>query len=207
MSRGLAAYILWLFAAWTAYVAWLYPMLAGAADWPARQVLRVVIILGPLALLPGVPRELLILLRPPHWREWRWGAAVAALWAAGVLAIGLAQGRVLAGPPGWQALLAGTLLVPLVEELAFRGVILAGLLGRGRPAAIGLSAVIFAAFHVPGWVLLGWSPQPLALLWAGLNMTLFGLLLGFVFTRSRSIWPCLLLHAGNNLAVAIMRAG
>lgn len=73
------------------------------------------------------------------------------------------------------------------EEVLFRGVILVGLLHRYAPArAIILSALVFAVAHVVPWSIYA--------SFAG------GLLLGWVYYRTRSVIWCALVHAAHNLA-------
>jgi membrane protease YdiL (CAAX protease family) len=74
---------------------------------------------------------------------------------------------------------------PVLEELLFRGVILRGLLKSQRPwVAIGQSALLFGVFHF----------NPAQSLSAGL----MGLLLGWLYYRTRSLWVCMAVHALNN---------
>jgi len=81
-------------------------------------------------------------------------------------------------------LLAG-LLVPLAEELAFRGLLQGWLRERYGPGAgILLSALIFAAVH-------GIPMLMPALL-------LVGLLLGWLYERSGSLWPAVAMHGAFN---------
>lgn len=76
-------------------------------------------------------------------------------------------------------------IAPVTEELLFRGLILRALRTRyGTAPAIGLSALLFGAFHV----------DPQALVFA----TLVGLLLGWVAVRTGSTMPSIALHAGFN---------
>ena len=103
--------------------------------------------------------------------------------------------RLLAGGPA--VLLAAAVLAPLLEELLFRGIVLRSFLRqypRGR--AIGLSALLFGLAHLN-----------LVQFVVG---TLLGLLLGWLYERTRSVWPGVLLHAGYNsaaLAAALAGAG
>lgn len=80
------------------------------------------------------------------------------------------------------ALLGGALAVPVLEELLFRGVVLAGLLRSRRPwVAIAQSALLFGIFH--------FNPSQ------SLNAALAGLLLGWLYYRTRSLGLCIALHA------------
>jgi sodium transport system permease protein len=76
-------------------------------------------------------------------------------------------------------------LVPVGEELAFRGFILGGLQHRFTPwKAIVLSAFLFAIYHMN---VFQFAPA-----------FLMGVVLGLLAVRSRSIWPGVLLHAVYN---------
>lgn len=77
------------------------------------------------------------------------------------------------------------LIVPIVEEIIGRGIVLKGLLGRYKPStAILFSALLFGITHwnIPQFV----------------NATLIGLLLGFVYYKTHSLIACILLHSLQN---------
>ena len=82
------------------------------------------------------------------------------------------------------------IVAPVAEELAFRGVVLAALGDRwGMWPAIGVSAVLFAAYHVNAWLFL--------------PMLVFGVALGWLTWTRQSLWPSIALHVlYNGLAVA-----
>lgn len=86
------------------------------------------------------------------------------------------------------------LVVPIAEEIVFRGGILRKLLGmfnqRLHWVAIILSALIFGAMH-------GNLAQ-------GIHAFIIGLLLGWMFYRTRSIIPGLALHWVNNTVAYVM---
>jgi membrane protease YdiL (CAAX protease family) len=74
---------------------------------------------------------------------------------------------------------------PLCEEWLCRGVIAKGLLHHGTPAkAIIWSAFIFAVIHA--------NP------WQAVPAFIIGLLLGYVYWKTRSLWPCIFIHFINN---------
>lgn len=76
-------------------------------------------------------------------------------------------------------------IVPaFVEELLFRGLVLRNLLPFGKITAVVISAVLFGLMHQ--------NPQQL------LYTTVAGLILGFVYVYTESIWCCVLIHFCNN---------
>lgn len=82
-----------------------------------------------------------------------------------------------------------SILVPIGEELLFRGVLMRGLLRYGAVFAVVVSSIVFALFH-------------------GLNMALpsaliVGLVAGETARRSGSVLPAVVIHIINNLAVPV----
>lgn len=86
------------------------------------------------------------------------------------------------------------ILAPLAEEMVFRGAVLRTLLdvtGNGRHwLAIGISAVAFGLVH-------GNEAQ-------FLHATVLGLVLGWMYYRTRSIVPGMVLHVVNNTVAFLM---
>ena len=84
---------------------------------------------------------------------------------------------------------------PIIEEIGFRGIFLGGLLKtRCRPwIAILISALIFALFH-------GFGAQFVTAL-------LFGILVGWLYWRTGSIIPSIIIHIANNSLTAIDISG
>jgi hypothetical protein len=92
---------------------------------------------------------------------------------------------------GLASIVTVCIIAPLLEEMLFRGIILRSFLHRyPRRHAILASAVLFGLAH--------------------LNIHQFavgvivGCISGWLYERTRSLWPCILLHAAyNSLAMAI----
>jgi membrane protease YdiL (CAAX protease family) len=91
----------------------------------------------------------------------------------------------------WLLFLGGVVVAPLVEEVYFRGFVFAGLRERyGWLHAASISSAMFALLHFQLWNLL-----PIFLL---------GFLFAYLYQRSGSIWPGILLHAAvNGLSLGI----
>jgi membrane protease YdiL (CAAX protease family) len=83
---------------------------------------------------------------------------------------------------------------PLVEELFFRGFVLTALVGPlGRVRATVVASLLFAAGHVDLGVMVPFFVS--------------GMLLSWLYLRTRSIWPPFLAHSAQNLlALWIMTA-
>jgi uncharacterized protein len=91
----------------------------------------------------------------------------------------------------FAATLSACVLAPVLEEMLFRGLLLRGLLLRYPPAtAIVHSAALFGLAHFNVYqFFVGFST---------------GLVLGLAYQRTRSLWPCVLLHAAFNGGVLWM---
>jgi hypothetical protein len=85
----------------------------------------------------------------------------------------------------WWLLVAGIVVAPVVEEIFFRGFVFAGLAKRygWRAAGVG-SSILFALMHF----------QPLAIL----PICVLGLIFAYLYYRSGSIWPAVLMHVSTN---------
>jgi len=86
---------------------------------------------------------------------------------------------------GWLGIICIALLGPILEELLFRGAITKVLLKKYNPTkAIVLSALIFGVFHL--------NPAQIV------TAFLIGLLLGWIYYKTASLIPCILVHVINN---------
>lgn len=93
---------------------------------------------------------------------------------------------------GWSVLMLA-ILAPVMEEVLFRGILLESVREKyssGR--AIVMSALMFGVIHV--------IPQQVV------NAFVIGLILGFIYVRTDSLWPVIIIHALNNaMAYVIMQ--
>lgn len=96
-----------------------------------------------------------------------------------------------AGDPGM--LLLACVLAPVLEEMLFRGIILRSfLLQYGRWPAICGSAALFGAAHLN--------------LYQYAGAVGVGIFLGWLYERSRSLLPCIALHALYNIGCMLLYA-
>lgn len=100
------------------------------------------------------------------------------------------------------AALGVMVLAPLAEELAFRGVLFRALRRHLRTAAaVGASAVVFAAVHIGGGSALG-AAYLLA------TLAVVGVALGVLVERHRHLWGAVCAHAAfNAVAVVVIWTG
>lgn len=87
-------------------------------------------------------------------------------------------------------LLTLAVAAPILEELIFRGIILEGFLKRYSPTkAIIWSSVLFGLAHMNPWQFI--------------SAFAMGILLGWVYHRTQSLWPCIFIHFVNNFLAFI----
>jgi membrane protease YdiL (CAAX protease family) len=95
------------------------------------------------------------------------------------------------GDGGIASLIAACILAPVLEEMLFRGIVLRGFLRRySRRHAILGSAVLFGAAHLNIYQFV-----------VGIAM---GVVLGWLYERTRSLIPCIALHAAYNSGLVAM---
>ena len=89
------------------------------------------------------------------------------------------------------------ILLPVGEEILFRGIAYIGFAGRfGQTKGMVLSALLFAVLH--GYVR---SFMPLVL--GGIPIFLMGLTLTWLYIRTKSLMPCILTHSLVNLILIL----
>lgn len=95
------------------------------------------------------------------------------------------------------------ILVPMAEELMYRGLIFGSLYNRSRVAAYIVSTLIFAAIHVVGYI---GTHEPVDLALSVLQYLPAGICLGWAYARSGTIWAPILMHmAINQTSILTMR--
>jgi len=84
------------------------------------------------------------------------------------------------------SIVTGVIAAPLLEEMLCRGIILRGLLQNYPPYwAIAISAIFFGAIHL--------NP------WQAIPAFFSALFLGWIYYKTKSLIPCIIIHLTNNL--------
>lgn len=100
------------------------------------------------------------------------------------------MGSVLEGP-FWCSFLVVAVFAPIFEEWMCRGMVLRGLLTRMKPGwAIVVSALFFAVIHA--------NP------WQALNAFIIGVVMGYVYYKTGSLWLTMLIHFVNNGSAVVL---
>jgi membrane protease YdiL (CAAX protease family) len=90
-------------------------------------------------------------------------------------------------------LLSGCVMAPILEEMLFRGVFLRSFLVQyERRSAIVMSALLFGLAHMNLYQFV-----------VGFGL---GLLTGWLYERTRSLWPAIVLHASYNTSLSVLDA-
>lgn len=100
-------------------------------------------------------------------------------------------------------MIVGTvLLVPITEEVLYRGLIFSSLYNRNRLLAYTVSILAFAALHVINYI---GAYSPLHLLLCFLEYLPAGFCLAWAYAKTDSIWTPILIHTFVNfIAVSVM---
>ena len=98
--------------------------------------------------------------------------------------------KMMAGP-FWSSFLVTAIFAPVFEEWLCRGMVLRGLLSKMKPGwAIVISALFFALIHM--------NP------WQALNAFFIGVIMGYVYYKTGSLWLTMLIHFVNNSTSVIL---
>lgn len=92
--------------------------------------------------------------------------------------------------------LGTVILVPITEEVLYRGLVFRGLYNHSRVAAYLVSIAVFGALHVVSYI---GSFQWYHLLLCFVQYLPAGLCLGWAYAKSNSIWAPILMHMVINL--------
>jgi len=96
--------------------------------------------------------------------------------------------------PNILSFISVAVAAPILEEILFRGIILEGFLQNYSPQkAIIWSAVLFGVFHLNPWQAIG--------------AIIFGLFFGWLYWKTNSIIPGIILHFVNNFAAFVLTFG
>lgn len=203
-----------IFGMWSIYVAFLYSSVESNPNVATRILLnefvRFCIFVAPVFLyLKFVAHQ-----EPFHYLKLRtnisggvlWGLVIAVIYAALILAriAVFSEDGISLKPIPFEAWFTAITIATLIEEIAFRGFLLQQF-GRITNfwTANAVTAFLFAAIHFPGWFLLSNSTPLSARMAATAELFFVGLLLGYLFKRTDSLWSCIVVHAANNLAAII----
>lgn len=223
-SRALLGLIAVMFTLWTLWSTAALPHLPpthGALNTVQSALVRVALWVAPSGLYLWKYKrahalEGLCLGPPPSLER---GLAAMSLVIAAALAVSVDVSRKLSVPIGevwlelWRQGTFEGFQTPFFEELVFRGVIfsellsLSGLSQQAQPLPFAVrlkrawianfaASLVFVGMHWPWWIFtegLGFG-----LLLKSLPVFLLSLVLGVVFARGRSLWPCVGLHWLNN---------
>jgi membrane protease YdiL (CAAX protease family) len=202
VACGLSGIVIWLLAA---FVGDFY----NEAFFATQVMGNVTAEVAAILLLTGGRPGLLALRAAPAWM---FGLAfgltplflgVSALWDLAVEAMGGSQQQMvlqmLSQLPAYEQAAAAVLigiLIPLLEELLFRGAWFTRLQSQiGDRWSIALTGVAFGLLHME-------TP------WAVPLLAVMGVTLGWLRAKSGSLWPSFVLHALNNtVAVALVLTG
>lgn len=139
-------------------------------------------------------------------REWGVAAGATLLFLGAVVTFEVLLGgkTVQISSPAAFALLF-LAISALIEELLFRGLVLHELSRDFQHVTANvITALLFAGVHWPYWL---WSRGlGVGLIADSVGVFLASLLFGWIYLRTRSIWPCYVAHVANNVVAGFLVA-
>jgi membrane protease YdiL (CAAX protease family) len=110
-------------------------------------------------------------------------------------------GRLEAKPVSLFYVVSAVVMSPIIEEIAFRGVVLP-LFHQfmGWAYANVATALLFMLYHIPLWLVRGQGVSLMGCSW----VIFFAVCMGYVMSQSKSLWNCIIIHAVQNLLFGIL---
>lgn len=167
---------------------------------PARKAYAVALLLMAATAIASTAAGLTIGAFQLEWSPWR-----------GLLSPNLVVAFV-AGHFGLAGLLVSFVVIPFIpafelgEELGWRDYLVPRLLPLGSIPAYLISGVIWAAWHLPYNLVLGYNNGAAGFPLFFVYIVLFGALLAHLRMRSGSVWPSAILHAAANYQPYVLLA-
>ncbi len=140
----------------------------------------------------------------PSGREWGIAALGTSLFLGVVVALEVIPGGKAFLPSSPTAFAFAILAASaLIEEILFRGLVLRELSGRFRGVTANfVASLLFVGVHWPHWLWSrGFSAGVLA---DSMGVFLASLLFGWLYLRTRSVWPCFMAHVANNVVAGFL---
>jgi membrane protease YdiL (CAAX protease family) len=203
-----------LFGCWAAVHLALDPVLEGwwgadAAGYVHSFALKPLIwVLPAVVLIQRFRAVLPVSLKEMFTAPVRWLPALAVFGVLTALVLTSAWPKLTSGQltPSFSVILLPQVLVSvgLCEELAFRGWLLNAMPAWGRWPGLLVNGLLFAAIHIPTWIL---DPSLLAgyqAWYAPLFLTVFGMAMGYLFMTSKNLLVPLVIHAWYDLLIAVL---
>ncbi len=103
-----------------------------------------------------------------------------------------------------KMLVIGVLLAPVVEETLFRGVVFGSLRRKNALLAYAVSTLLFAVYHLWSYMVYDFHPSLLLYL---LQYLPAGLVLGWAYDYSKTLWAPVFLHMMINYVVITVQVG
>jgi membrane protease YdiL (CAAX protease family) len=201
-------YLLLFFAAWTAYVIWIYPW----KETLGNTTLLYAIVNITIRLLVWVLPVFLFLRHIDHVdpleylglkQNWKKGVIVGIVFS--IVNVFLSVLRFGAPHPSiesitWNGILSTSIFIGFIEEIPFRGFILQKFESQfGFWMANLLSSLLFLGIHLPGWFFLHQFNIINAV-----SVFLFGALWAILFKYSKSLWGSIIAHSLNDFITFIV---
>ncbi len=207
LQKQFILYLALFFLTWTlARLFWIKPGIetvpAGLLEAAVKTAIWVIPVFVYLSKLDRVnPLTYLRLNNKPKAVLWTINAIIitAGILYVGNHILGGAEFRVAEGFSRW---LNPVILAGITEEIVFRGFILQKFMSAMKfYKANLLTALLFLLIHYPIWIAQGIATD--FFIMNSLSIFILGLIWGYLFKRSGSLWPVIIYHTTYNLLIAL----
>lgn len=93
----------------------------------------------------------------------------------------------------------------IMEEIAFRGFLFYLFEDWNKNAIVFITSLAFAAKHFPGWFFFPMELSPLGFFGDFCMIFFVGVILGYLYLATHSVWATSLIHSINNLIVELFK--
>ena len=201
-------YLVLFNAAWTAWVLLGYPHVRTLGEQTlayalinigVRLVIWVVPVFAYLRYVDRVDPIAYLKLRQ-HWRRGVLIALIFSLLNFGLTSLQHGLPHLRSAAITWNSILSTSLLIGFVEEIPYRGFVFQKLHERfSFVVATLLSAALFLAIHLPGWISLHLFNPATAMF-----VFVFGILMVVLLHYAKSLWAPIISHSLNDFFSAVL---
>lgn len=201
-------YILWIFLAWSVYVAMLYTKVESLSE-PFKIVINESI----RFLIFAAPTVLIVFRHKASYQQLGlMGIQTKSISSAVLICLSyvviacciaiFAQNKTFKVPFSCSFWLTSFSISTIIEEICFRGILFFLFDQLNKKILAIITSMAFSGIHFPGWCLFPIHSTSAAFATDAISIFILGCILGWIYLRTRSIWFTSCLHSINNLLAA-----
>ena len=201
-------YILWIFLAWSIYVAMLYAKVD-----PLSEPFKIIINESIRFLIFAATAVLIVFHHQASYQQLGLmgiqtkGISSALLICLSYVVIAsciaiFVQNKTFKLPCSYSFWVTAFSISTIIEEICFRGILFFLFSQLNKKILVIITSVAFSGIHFPGLYLFPIHPTSAAFATDAIAIFILGCILGWIYLKTRSIWCTSCLHSINNLLAA-----